>query len=182
MILKVTGIFPQDRFNPALFVVGRDEEQQAGLRHLMFNSRWMPNFSTRLRRVARVMPSSLAAWTWLPLVSLRAWMTNSRSTEGRTFILGSRRAHWKSCRDMATISDGPPWTASAAAKARCAVCAPAGAWPGISPANWLIEIASPLATTSARRMIFSSSRTLPGQWYFSRVLTTPGPSDLGGHD
>ena len=33
---------------------------------------WMANLSTRLRRVARVMPRSLAAWTWLPAVSARA--------------------------------------------------------------------------------------------------------------
>ena len=29
--------------------------------HFTFNSRWMPNFSMRLRSVARVMPSSFAA-------------------------------------------------------------------------------------------------------------------------
>src|SRR5208283_5321759 len=50
--------------------------------HFTFNSRWMPNFSMRLRRVARVMPSSFAAWTWLLLASLSAWMTSSRSTAG----------------------------------------------------------------------------------------------------
>jgi len=42
----------------------------------------MPNFSMRLRSVARVMPSSFAAWTWLLFVSLSAWMTSSRSTAG----------------------------------------------------------------------------------------------------
>ena len=65
----------------------------------------MPNFSTRLRRVARVMPRSLAAWTWLPLVSLRAWMTSSRSTAGITLSLGSCRAQAKSCRARTAISD-----------------------------------------------------------------------------
>ncbi len=67
---------------------------QAGIPlHFTFNSRWMPNFSMRLRSVARVMPSSLAACTWLSLVSLSAWMTSSRSTAGMTFSFGSRLAH-----------------------------------------------------------------------------------------
>ena len=33
------------------------------------------------------MPSSLAAWTWLPPVSLSAWITSSRSTAGNDFQL-----------------------------------------------------------------------------------------------
>ena len=47
----------------------------SALRHpayLTESSRVMPNFSIRLRRVARVMPSSLAAFTWLSFVSFSA--------------------------------------------------------------------------------------------------------------
>jgi hypothetical protein len=62
--------------------------------YFTFNSRWIPNFSIRLRRVARVMPSNFAAWTWLLAVSLSAWITSSRSTAGMIFVFGSRRAHW----------------------------------------------------------------------------------------
>ena len=72
--------------------------------YFTFNSRWMPNFSMRLRRVARVMPSSFAAWTWLLFVSLSAWMTSSRSTAGMTFNFGSRLAHWNNCRASAAAS------------------------------------------------------------------------------
>src|SRR5512140_3546714 len=116
LLLEIARKTAEHRFDPVFLVIGRDEEQQAGLGHArfqyqrnrmagrakvvqeIFNSRWMPNFSTRLRRVARVMPSSLAACTWLPLVSLSAWMTSSRSTAGITFKLGSFCASAKSRR------------------------------------------------------------------------------------
>ena len=71
-LLEIATVLAEDRLDAVLLVVSRDQEQQAWFTHVMLNSRWMPNFSTRLRRVARVMPSSFAAWTWLPLASLRA--------------------------------------------------------------------------------------------------------------
>ena len=45
---------------------------QVQLGYFTFNSRRIPNFSIRFRSVARVMPSILAAWTWLLFVSFNA--------------------------------------------------------------------------------------------------------------
>ena len=51
------------------------------------------NFSIRFLSVARVMPRSFAACNWLPPVSFRAWITNSRSIAGINLSDGSRLAH-----------------------------------------------------------------------------------------
>ena len=87
--------FTDTNFDTFLFPLRAIWRGQVALppNHFTFNSRWMPNFSMRLRSVARVMPSSFAACTWLLLVSLSAWMTSSRSTAGMTFNFGSRLAH-----------------------------------------------------------------------------------------
>src|ERR1039458_918289 len=96
-----------DRNNDSEHAVAEGLEPVLFHLYLMLSSRWIPYFSTRLRRVARVMPSSLAAWSWLPLVSLSASITNSRSTAGMIFNFGSRRAHWNNCRARAARSETP---------------------------------------------------------------------------
>ena len=117
----------------------------------------------RLRKVARVMPNSLAACTWFPLVSLSACNTNSRSTAGINFSFGSLRAHWKSFRVNETTSVAPPSPVVVGALETLAVALWVALWPAISWGKSLSKMASPFATTNARRTMFSNSRTLPGQ-------------------
>src|SRR5262249_306787 len=108
LIPKVTRIISQHRVEAPLLVIRRNEQQEAGFCHvsyLIFNSPKIPTFAPRFLRAARVMPSSLAACTWLPWVSRSAWITNSRSTAGMTLSLGSRRAHWNSSRASPPTSE-----------------------------------------------------------------------------
>ena len=104
---------------------GSGLSQRAGLgqrkgranHQLTLSSRRMPNLSTRLRSVARVIPRSLAAWTWLPWVSLSASITNSRSTAGSTLIPPWSRAHrksWSTRGRMSPVMAGSTVGASAA--------------------------------------------------------------------
>src|SRR5581483_2218788 len=192
MFLGVLGVFNQHRLDAVLLIVRRDEQEQAVRwlerlghriltgkkrrqphagrpkrtihthpRHGMFTSRLMPNFSTRFRRVARVMPSSWAACTWFPLVSWSAWMMSSRSMAGSTLSLGSCRAQRKSilASDASSVMPFSP----VAAEASWTVAL--GAEPGsaISGGRSTGKMTSPLATTMARWITFSSSRTFPGQ-------------------
>ena len=60
-----------------------------GAGYVIVSSLVIPNCSIRLRRVARVMPRSFEARTWLPWVIFSAWRVNSRSSHGRSCSSGS---------------------------------------------------------------------------------------------
>ncbi len=86
-------------------------------------------------------------------------MINSRSTAGRTFSLLFSRAQEKSVLLIDAKSGEPDAVPVLVDVGAGAVNCPFEISPGKSPG----KITSPLETTVARSMTFSSSRTFPGQ-------------------
>src|SRR5271169_1618227 len=105
-------------------------------------------YSLSLLRSVRIdMPSTFAAWVRLPRQCLSVSRIRSRSTS-------------------ATVRPTSPRDTCSAANAACATAGALLCWSMRTPSGVRIAsgpISSPVAISTARCMVFSSSRTLPGQ-------------------
>jgi len=122
----------------------------------------MSNFSIRLRSVARVMPSSFCRLDLVAVGFLQGLDHQLALHRRNELQFGILRGPLKEPPRQRHHIDGS-WIGRGSRCRRRAAQAADDPGPRTSGGRSPSKIAIPLATTSARRMMFSNSRTLPGQ-------------------